>query len=232
MAYHKEYYVYVCRDKVIRVEFAPVSRGCSALNYIYWTLKKQQIASFEYSFNQTRLLNIYFLNYWYWLNILISVKLIEKKEALIFIDYNKRKLSLVYQLNKTLSLSLFNERKRLGKIDDLESIRLQLFCYCFSYFFAKFSMEKSRNNEVTSRSDGKATSSRRDALYLHGILHWLNSLFESLAACLLVCSTDPARFSHTQRELASSSLFLLFSLFFLYLVFIVHHFFLKQIIIM
>lgn len=100
----------------------------------------------------------------------------KKKEALIFIDYNKRKLSLVYQLNKTLSLSLFNERKRLGKIDDLESIRLQLFCYCFSYFFAKFSMEKSRNNEVTSRSDGKATSSRRDALYLHGILHWSNKL--------------------------------------------------------
>lgn len=153
----------------------------------------------------------------------------KKKEALIFIDYNKRKLSLVYQLNKTLSLSLFNERKRLGKIDDLESIRLQLFCYCFSYFFAKFSMEKSRNKEVTSRSDGKATSSRRDALYLHGILHWLNSLFESLAGCLLVCSTDPARFFHTQRELASSSLFLLF---FSYLVFIVHHFFLKQIIIM
>lgn len=49
------------------------------------------------------------------------------------------------------------------------------------------------------------------------------SLFESLAACLLVCSTDPARFFHTQRELASSSLFLLF---FSYLVFIVHHFFL------
>lgn len=100
----------------------------------------------------------------------------KKKEALIFIDYNKRKLSLVYQLNKTLSLSLFNERKRLGKIDDLESIRLQLFCYCFSYFFAKFSMEKSRNNKITSRSDGKATSSRRDALYLHGILHWSNKL--------------------------------------------------------
>lgn len=50
MAYHKEYYVYVCRDKVIRIEFALVSRGCSSFSSELHILNIEETtdSSFEY----------------------------------------------------------------------------------------------------------------------------------------------------------------------------------------